>query len=211
MAMTGQADGTLFKAIGRRVGIALSAEQLARLQQYQGFLASEAVVAGGIGPGELDRLGDRHIADSMMFLTGIPDSAGSLVDIGSGVGLPGIPVAICRPDLSVTLVDRSRKRTDLAGRAVRILGLENVEVVTQDALTLSGTHDVAAFRASLPIERAADFVADRRNGVVGLVGVSRLPDQPDIPEPPAGMDFRLTEESNGMLDSPFWLLRMTFA
>jgi 16S rRNA (guanine527-N7)-methyltransferase len=147
----------------------------------------------------------------MMFLSGIATEVMSLVDIGSGVGLPGIPIAICRPGLSVTLVDRSRRRTDLAGRAVRILGLENVEVVTEDALNIGGDYDIAVFRASFPIDQAAQFVLDRPTIPEGIVGVSRLSDRPDIPSPPPGLAFELTEESKGMLDSPFWLLRMTSA
>lgn len=201
-----------FDRVGSHVGLSLSATQVAMLHTYREFLGSEAVAAGGIGPAEGDRLGDRHIADSMMFLTGIPTSAVSVADIGSGVGLPGIPMAICRPDLTITLVDRSQRRTDLAARAVRILDLGNVQTLTMDVSELPGGYDVLTFRASLTVESAAQVLQDRQDAhIVGLFGVSRLHAQPELPEPPVGLAYRLTEESKGVLDSPFWLLRMTSA
>lgn len=200
-----------FDAIGTHVGVELSPSQTDQLERYLEFLRSDAVAAGGIGPGETERLADRHVADSMLFLAGIGSGITTVTDIGSGVGLPGLPIAICRPDLAVTLVDRAQRRTDLARRAVRILGLTNVAVRTEDANRVDIPSDVFTFRASFPIEVAAGFVAGQSGSVTGLLGVSRQDERPDIPKPPAGVDFRLTEESKGVLDSPFWLLRMTTA
>lgn len=203
-------DAHGYTELADRLGRSLSADQMAMIGRYHRFLTTDAVAAGGIGPAEVERIDDRHIKDSMLFLAGIPASATSLVDIGSGVGLPGIPIAICAPGMTVTLVDRSQRRTDLAGRAVRMLGLSNVTVLTGDADHLIETCEMATFRASFPVERAAAFVGARAP-CVGLVGVSRLERRPDLPDPPENVTFGLTEESQGMLDSPFWLLRMTSA
>jgi 16S rRNA (guanine(527)-N(7))-methyltransferase RsmG len=195
-----------------RLGFNLTDTQDLLLRRYEAFLATEAVAAGGIGPMEPGRLRDRHVLDSLMFLRGMSGSAHHVVDIGSGVGLPGIPIAIASPERHVTLVDRSQKRSDLASRAVRILDLPNVSIVMADAANLAIPWDVLVFRASFPVVRAAEFVAgslgDKRSA---LLGVSRLEETPGLEDPPVGVRFELTEESKGVLDSPFWLLRMTSA
>ncbi len=203
-------DPYSYRPIATHVGVELDTDQDAKLQHYEAFLGSEALAAGGIGPSETDRIRDRHVADALLFLAGLPPDAARIADIGSGVGLPGVPIAICRPDLEVVLVDRSQRRTDLAGRAVRILGLSNVAVVQADVAQLPQNYDVLTFRASLTIEAAARVVQGRRSApVTGLFGVSRGENEPELPRPPAGIRYELTEESKGMLDSPFWLLRMT--
>jgi hypothetical protein len=106
--------------------------QVDALGAYAHWLADEARGAGGIGPAEVPRLFDRHIGDSLAYLVGMPRHVSAIVDIGSGVGLPGIPLAIMHPTVAVTLVDRSGRRSDLARRAVRVLGLDNVEVMQAD-------------------------------------------------------------------------------
>ena len=180
-----------------------------RLGRYEQWLRDEAVVAGGIGPGEGPRLFDRHMADSLAFLTLIDGSATSLIDVGSGVGLPGIPIAIARPDIDVTVLDRSERRVRLAARAVRILGLENVSITNVDVSQTQGMYDVVAFRASLPIEDAER--AFRRLACpdgIGIFAWSRRDEPKSPPEPPTDTIFSLTPEGVGVLQSPAWLLRM---
>ena len=133
----------------------------------------------------------------------------TIVDIGSGVGLPGIPMAIALPWCEVMLVDRSERRTHLARRAVRILGLDNVAVRTTDAERLAGSFDVVAFRASLPLPAAGEvFAAVATGDGLGLLAVSRLSAQPSVGSPPTGVAYELSSEHPEVLDSPFWLLRM---
>jgi len=183
--------------------------QMDRLGRYERWLGDEAVVAGGIGPGEGPRLFDRHIADSLAFLTLVGESATSLIDVGSGVGLPGIPIAIARPEIDVMVLDRSERRARLAARAVRILELENVSIANADVAQTQGMYDVVAFRASLPIEdaeRAFQRLA-APNGV-GIFAWSRRHEPKSPPEPPADTIFSLTPEGVGVLQSPAWLLRM---
>ncbi|MGI9641910.1 MAG: 16S rRNA (guanine(527)-N(7))-methyltransferase RsmG [Acidimicrobiia bacterium] len=193
--------------------VAVTTQQIGDLDRYGQWLIDEAIPAGGLGPAEAPRVFDRHIADALMYIHGIPRGARTVVDVGSGVGLPGIPIAIVMPDIAMTILDRAERRTWLAKRAVRILSLDNALVVTGDAERpipgLSEPFDAALFRASLPISQAAAaFRAMTTVGGVGLVGVSRLAERPDIPEPPPGVDFSLTAEESLVLDSPFWLLRM---
>ncbi|MFY9264301.1 MAG: 16S rRNA (guanine(527)-N(7))-methyltransferase RsmG [Solirubrobacterales bacterium] len=102
-----------------------------------------------------------HIADSLAGLElAAIRAAEDLVDIGSGVGFPGLVLAIARPDLSVTLVDSVRKKTEAAAEFARELGLGNVETVwsrVEDFSAIGGSaresFDVVSVRAlaSLPV------------------------------------------------------------
>lgn len=70
----------------------------------------------------------RHLLDSLAIL---PDIDGPLADVGSGAGLPGLPLAIAKPQLNVTLIDSSRKRTRFLRQVVQTLALRNVEVIEE--------------------------------------------------------------------------------
>ena len=96
----------------------------------------------------------RHVLDSLAVLPWV--EAGSLIDIGSGPGIPGILLAIIRPDLAVTLVDSNLKMTRFAEAAVRELALDNVTVRRQriEEATVP-EYDQAISRA---FASAADFL-----------------------------------------------------
>lgn len=198
-----------FDVIGDWLGIDLDSGQRAALIRFERWLAEEALPAGGIGPSERNRLFDRHIVDSLAFQIGIPPDASIAIDVGGGVGLPSIPLAIVRPDLEFVLVERSRKRSELALRASRILGLENYSVTTADVSVVESAYDVALFRASLPIAQAGDALS----GIVkpagtGLFAVSRRSERPSLPNAPDNVTFAMSREGDGILESPFWLLTM---
>lgn len=95
--------------------------------RYEELLASAGVTRGLIGPREADRLWDRHILNCAAVVELIGQGA-RVIDIGSGAGLPGIPVAIARPDLHVTLVEPMLRRSEFLDEVVRELGIA-VEVV----------------------------------------------------------------------------------
>ncbi|MCL1600072.1 MAG: class I SAM-dependent methyltransferase [Actinomycetia bacterium] len=195
--------------VGEWLGIEWSRDQRRLLMVYQQWLLDEAMRAGGIGAGEAPRLFDRHIGDSLAFLRLIGEAASTLIDVGSGVGLPAIPIAIARPNLAVTLVDRSERRSGLAARALRILGLGNVDVRTMDIADIDDTFDITTFRASLRIEEAA--MAYQRLGTQGGSGIfawSRREQPKSPPPPPADTIFNLVSEGAGVFDSPAWLLRI---
>lgn len=75
---------------------------------------------------DVDRLGPRHLLDSLSVAPLLP--AGRVMDLGTGGGLPGVPLAIAREDVRFTLVDRSERKVRFVERAVRELGLDNVVV-----------------------------------------------------------------------------------
>jgi 16S rRNA (guanine527-N7)-methyltransferase len=152
---------------------------------------------------------DRHIADSLAFLPLIDARVSTLVDVGSGVGLPGIPIAVARPEIEVTILDRSERRMRLAGRAVRILGLGNVESRTIDVKAVGDVFEVTTFRASLRIEEATRaFQRLSTDQGTGLFAWSRSEVPKSPPQPPSDTIFGLVSEGSGVLDSPAWILRM---
>ena len=96
-------------------------------QRYAELLASAGVERGLLGPREVSRMWDRHLLNSAA-VGELLDSGDRVVDIGSGAGLPGIPLAIARPDLQVVLLEPLLRRSEFLNEAVAELGLA-VEVV----------------------------------------------------------------------------------
>jgi 16S rRNA (guanine527-N7)-methyltransferase len=123
-------------------------------ERYAELLAGEGVVRGLIGPREGSRLWDRHLLNCAVLGELVPADA-EVCDVGSGAGLPGIALAIARPDLSVTLVEPLLRRTTFLEEVVAELGLEGVEVCRARAESLHGarTFDVVTSRAVAPLER----------------------------------------------------------
>ena len=91
-------------------------------RRYAARLAGPGVERGLIGPREVDRLWDRHILNSAAVGELVAADA-TVLDIGSGAGLPGIPLAIARPDLTVTLIEPMLRRTDFLIEVVEALGI----------------------------------------------------------------------------------------
>ncbi|MGH3307802.1 MAG: 16S rRNA (guanine(527)-N(7))-methyltransferase RsmG [Nocardioides sp.] len=123
-------------------------------ERYATLLATEGVVRGLIGPREGSRLWERHLLNCAVLGELVPTGA-SVCDIGSGAGLPGLVLAIARPDLSVTLVEPLLRRTTFLQEVVADLGLGSVEVHRGRAEALHGTRtfDVVTSRAVAPLDR----------------------------------------------------------
>jgi 16S rRNA (guanine(527)-N(7))-methyltransferase RsmG len=196
------------------VGHPLGVPQLDTLSRYVEWLRTEAIPAGGLGPGESSRLWDRHVADSLTFAAGGAPPSGTALDVGSGAGLPGIPLAILLPHVRFTLLDRSVRRCDLLSRAVRILDLPNVRVDHADVDAIVDRFDLVTLRASLPlpltIRSAPGLLAPGGTAVYGLsrrLGGAAA-DRADLHEATAA-GWKLVEVPPEVLDSPAALLRMT--
>ena len=91
------------------------------------ILADTGVSHGLIGPREVPRLWDRHVLNSAVIADAFPDRA-HVIDVGSGAGLPGIALAIARPDLHLSLVEPMLRRTTWLEQTRAELELDNVEV-----------------------------------------------------------------------------------
>lgn len=176
--------------------------QMATMSRYHDWLRTEGIPAGGLGPGEGDRIDLRHLADAVLFASVFPGNVATVWDLGTGVGLPGIPLAICLPEIAFTLIDRSRRRTDLTGRALRILDLENCQVVTGEISDLAGGPDVIVSRASLPPDRLLPLARSHLEpGGVAVVGGSWR-------KRPRHHGWTTTEIPPDVLDQTVWLLIM---
>lgn len=129
-------------------------EQLAAAQRYADLLATEGVLRGLIGPREAPRLWERHLLNCAVLGELVPEGA-TVCDIGSGAGLPGLVLAIARPDLRITLVEPLLRRTTFLDEVVAELGLDHVEVVRGRAEALHGERrfQVVTARAVAPLER----------------------------------------------------------
>jgi 16S rRNA (guanine527-N7)-methyltransferase len=106
-----------------RVAEALFGSRLDRAQRYAEILAGAGVERGLLGPREVDRLWERHILNSAAIAE-LLGPGERIADIGSGAGLPGIPLALARPDLRVTLIEPLLRRSEFLREVVDELGLE---------------------------------------------------------------------------------------
>lgn len=123
-------------------------------ERYCYLLATEGVTRGLIGPRETPRLWERHLVNCALLGNAI-ESDVEVCDIGSGAGLPGIVLAIARPDLHLTLVEPLLRRTTFLEEVVAELGLGRVEVVRGRAEELHGKREfsVVTSRAVAPLDR----------------------------------------------------------
>jgi 16S rRNA (guanine527-N7)-methyltransferase len=133
-------------------------KRLRLAEQYAGWLAGPGTVRGLIGPREVPRLWDRHILNCAVRADEIPEGA-TVGDVGSGAGLPGLVVAIARPDVRMTLIEPLLRRTTFLEEVVVALGLDNVEVVRGRADALHGerTFDVVTSRAVAGLDKLLDW------------------------------------------------------
>jgi 16S rRNA (guanine527-N7)-methyltransferase len=118
------------------------------------LLAGPGVVRGLLGPREIPRIWERHLLNCAVVAEAIPQDT-KVIDIGSGAGLPGIVLAIVRPDITVTLLDPLLRRTVFLSEGVEALKLDNVEILRGRAEELAGKRvfDVATARAVAPLDR----------------------------------------------------------
>ncbi len=120
-----------------------------RAQAYRDLLATAGVERGLIGPREVPRLWDRHLLNCA-YLGEVIDAEASVIDIGSGAGLPGIPLALARPDVQVRLVEPLERRYTFLREAITELGLRD-----QVAVARGRAEDVRGeFSASVVTARA---------------------------------------------------------
>ncbi|HET6792288.1 MAG TPA: RsmG family class I SAM-dependent methyltransferase [Actinomycetota bacterium] len=114
----------------------LSPGQIAALEAFESLLAAHAIPRGMVASSDRDHLRERHVLDSLRAVPHLGSVKGPVVDLGSGAGLPGIPVAVARPDLLLTLVEPRQLRVAFLELAVERLSLSNVRVVPKPAQEL---------------------------------------------------------------------------
>jgi 16S rRNA (guanine527-N7)-methyltransferase len=127
-----------------------------KAERYAGLLAGPAVVRGLLGPNEVPRLWERHLLNSAAVAELVPGPC-SLVDLGSGAGLPGIVLALLLPETKVTLLEPALRRATFLEECVAALELPNATVLRARAEQAAGTltADVVTARAVASLERLA--------------------------------------------------------
>lgn len=137
----------------------LFGERLPDVLRYGELLADAGVRRGLLGPREVPRLWERHLLNCAVLAEIVPEDV-SVCDVGSGAGLPGIPLALLRPDLTITLLEPLLRRTTFLEEVVELLGLDHVTVARGRAEEVLGTlppvHVVTA-RAVAPLDRLAGW------------------------------------------------------
>lgn len=140
-------------------------DRLPLAERFHRSLCEAGPIRGLNGPREIPVLWDRHIINSALLAL-LPDevlpTSATVCDVGSGGGLPGIPLAIARPDLEITLLDPLQRRTDYLTEIIDELGLDNVRVVRgragePDSSEVAGTHQVVTSRAVAPLGRLLEW------------------------------------------------------
>lgn len=186
-------------------GLALDTRQVGLLRRLADWLVAEAIPAGGLGPAEAPVLYSRHLADSLLFAAPWrirPGPPPTILDIGAGVGLPGLPLAISWPSSRVTLLDRSVRRADLARRAVRLLGLENVEVAEGQLEQWNTPADLLVCRAVKAPDRMRRHLRRLVSpGGLAVIGGSHR-------SPASYQGFSTRRAPSNILGNPVWLLIM---
>lgn len=129
---------------------------LADAVRYVGMLAGDGVVRGLIGPREVPRLWDRHVLNSAAVAEAVPDGA-RVVDVGSGAGLPGIPLALARPDVTLTLVEPMARRVEFLSDVATALDapwrIVRGRAEERSVVRTVGPVDVVTARAVAPLPR----------------------------------------------------------
>jgi 16S rRNA (guanine527-N7)-methyltransferase len=183
-----------------------------RATRFAELLAIHGVERGLIGPREVDRLWDRHLLNSVAIEEFVPQGA-SVVDVGSGAGLPGVPLAIARPDLDVVLLEPMARRITWLEEVVAELDLSNVTVVRGRAEEKAirqqvGNRDVATARAVAPIGKLAGWCLPLLRGggrLIALKGSSAADeierDRTEIARA-GGVDPEVKSCGRGLLDEP---------
>jgi 16S rRNA (guanine527-N7)-methyltransferase len=134
------------------------------VNRYVDILATTGVEWGLIGPREAERLWDRHIFNSAA-LSGLIAANSAVADVGSGAGLPGIPLALLRPDLRMTLIEPLLRRSTFLTETVRTLGIaDRVQIVRSRAEDHRHSYDVVVARALAPLARLIGWCNPLRAG-----------------------------------------------
>src|SRR5580693_4530176 len=156
--------GPAARSQGRRAPLppaeaeAVFGSALGTAERYAEMLAGPGVERGVIGPRETARLWDRHLINCAAVAELVPP-ASSLIDLGSGAGLPGVVLALLLPDSEVTLLEPALRRATFLQECVTGLALDNATVVRARAEQMAGTlaADVVTARAVAPLDRLASL------------------------------------------------------
>jgi 16S rRNA (guanine527-N7)-methyltransferase len=125
----------------------ITEEQAALLQRYEDLLRDRGIAMGLIATSDLARLRERHVLDALRGASLLPPACRRVADLGSGAGLPGVPLAIACPSIDIVLVEARRRRAAFLEMVGDILGLDNMRVFPGRAEDLQPGFDACVARA----------------------------------------------------------------
>jgi 16S rRNA (guanine527-N7)-methyltransferase len=154
--------------------------------RYVAMLAGDGVVRGLIGPREVPRLWERHVLNSAALAEVVPHGA-RVVDVGSGAGLPGVPLGLARPDVTLTLVEPMARRVEFLQDVVTALGVPwrvvRGRAEERSVLRAVGPVDVVTARAVAPLPRLVGWcrgLLSPGSQLIALVGARAAAEVPGL-------------------------------
>ena len=195
---------------------AIFGDRLPLAQRYVEHLATTGIERGLIGPREVARLWARHVLNCAAVQEYIAEGA-SVADVGSGAGLPGLCLAIARPDLSITLIEPLERRVIWLHEVVEDLGLENVKILRSRAEQAVGQveADVVTARAVSALVGLVDITLPILRGTGELLALKGRSAREEIKKAKKKLNrygARETEiltAGEGLLDEPTTVVRVT--
>lgn len=196
--------------------LAVFGDRLSVMLRYADLLATAGAERGLIGPREVPRVWERHLLNCAVIEELVPPGA-KVDDVGSGAGLPGLVLAVQRPDVSVTLVEPLLRRTVFLQEAIDALGVTNVTVTrmqAQERARARPSRDVVTARAVAPLERLAGWCLPllRQGGVLLALKGAAAADELRAARPSlqalGGVCAELITVGEGVVDPPTTVVRI---
>lgn len=203
------------------VARAVFGAHLETVQRYADWLSGPGVTRGLIGPSEVDRLWDRHLLNCGVLAPAFQsdpsaENAGTVCDVGTGAGLPGVVLAIVRPDLHLTLVEPMLRRVRFLDELVAELELANVAVVRERAEQHgSDGYDWVTARAVAPLDKLAGMTVPllRPGGRLLAMKGARAAEELAAAEPVlrrlGARDWSVEQYGVDLLEVPTTVVRVT--
>jgi 16S rRNA (guanine527-N7)-methyltransferase len=196
---------------------AVFGDRLPYATRFVEILADTGVTHGLLGPREVPRLWERHVLNCAVIEDAFPQGA-KLIDVGSGAGLPGIALAVARPDLDIHLVEPMQRRTDWLTATVTDLELENVTVHRGRAEEFVGTLSApwVTARAVARIAKLARWCVPLLEGRGTLVAMKGRSAQEELDADRRDLnklglvDATVTQHGTSILEEPTLTLDLTF-
>jgi 16S rRNA (guanine527-N7)-methyltransferase len=155
-------------------------------ERYVARLSTDGVLRGLIGPREVSRLWERHLLNSAAVAEAVPEGA-RVVDVGSGAGLPGIPLGLARPDVRLTLVEPMARRVEFLQDVVTALGapwrVVRGRAEERSVVRAVGPVDVVTARAVAPLPRLVGWcrgLLSPGTQLIALIGARAAAEVPGL-------------------------------
>jgi 16S rRNA (guanine527-N7)-methyltransferase len=155
-------------------------EKEGAIRAYADFLKGAGIERGLIGPREGDRIWERHILNSL-FVTQLLPQGASLFDIGSGAGLPGIVIALARPDLKVTLIEPLERRVEFLKEATEGTDIQVIRGRAQDVKKSADYVTARAVAALDKLKKMSWHMLTMNGSLLAMKGESAAKEMEAVP------------------------------